>query len=88
MKLFDKAIKLSEPVKELAVGVMAVAEQLKNLASTVAIIAHNQAVHHQMIIKMWSTQQAIYKKMLENSLDTQMPDIEGKTAKADKPKPN
>ena len=56
-KAWDKAIEMSKPVQALVDGLKACAEGLEKVASTVAIMAHNQAVHHSMIMQMWSTNQ-------------------------------
>ena len=73
---FDRAVELTKPVQQLADGLKAVADGLGKLTLHVGIIAHNQAVHHQMIQQMWGVQQLIFKKLHENSLDTSMPDID------------
>ena len=83
-KAWDKMIEVSKPVQALSEGLKSCAEGLERLASTLSIIAHNQAIHHSMIIQMWSTHQIILKKLNENSLDMSMPD--GK--KEEKAKPN
>jgi hypothetical protein len=75
-KAFDKAVEMTKPVQQLADGLKACAEQMKNLAQNLAIIAHNQAVHHHMIGQMWNVQQAIFKKLHENSLNMSMPEID------------
>lgn len=74
-KAFDKAIEMSKPVTALAEGLKACATGLEKLAMNLAIVAHNQAVHHQMIQQMWSVHQVIMKKLNENSLDTSMPGL-------------
>lgn len=84
MKLFDKAIEFSAPVKALADSLKACAEGLEKVAMTLAVVAHNQAAHHQMIAQMWSTHQAIVKKMNENAMDASMPELGDK----EKAKPN
>lgn len=79
MKLLDKAINkavlLSKPVQELADHVKSLAVNVEKLASHLAIIAHNQVVHHYMIQQMNAVQQIIYKKLSENSLDTSLPEL-------------
>ena len=75
-KMFDKAIEATKPVQHLADGLKAVAEQLAALGKTVAIIAHNQAVHHHIIQQMYGVQQHIFHKLGEHSLNMEMPKID------------
>jgi hypothetical protein len=75
-RIFDRAVEASKPIQALAVGLRACAEQLQRMGETVALIAHNQAVHHQMIKQMWGIQQHIFRKLQDNSLDVSMPDID------------
>lgn len=75
-RIFDKAVEMTKPVKALAQGVQACAEQMRNIAHAVAILAHNQAVHHHMIGQMWQVQQQIFKKLSEHSMNMEMPDID------------
>ena len=84
-KALDKAIELSKPVKELTAALTECAEQMKKVATTMATIAYNQGVHHQMIMKMWNVQSILLAKMKEGSLDTKMPDIKSEDAKPSKP---
>lgn len=76
-RIFDKAVEMTKPVKALALGLQACADQMKNIATAVAVLAHNQAVHHHMIQQMWGVQQHIFKKLSEHSMNMDMPDIEG-----------
>jgi len=78
MKFFDRAVELTKPVQALADNVRTWVEQVKSLTETISIIAHNQAVHHNMIMQMWTMQQTIVDKLSSNNLDINMPDIEGK----------
>ena len=55
MNLLDVLIEKSAPVDALAAAVSACAEQLKLLAQNVAILAHNQQVHSQMILQIHQT---------------------------------
>lgn len=84
-KAFDKAVEMTKPVQALADGLKTCAESIEKLASNLAIVAHNQFVHHQMIMQMWNVQQAIYKKLSESSLDTKMPEIKSDDKAAKKP---
>ena len=77
-KVIDNAVNMSKPVKDLADSVKTCAEHLKTLAETMTVIAYNQAAHHKLIMQMWSVQQTIFAKLQENSLDSKMPDINGK----------
>ena len=73
--VFDKAVEATRPIKELAFGVKAIADGLQRLAAAVSVLAHNQAVHHNVIQQMYGVQQFIYKKLTENSMDVSLPDI-------------
>ena|SRR5579875_1808222 len=75
-RIFDKAVEATRPIQALAKGLATCAEQMRNIAQTVAVIAHNQAVHHHMIQQMWGVQQHIFKKLSEHSMDMSMPDID------------
>jgi len=75
-RIFDRAVEAARPIQALAGGLKACAEQLAKIGQSVAIIAHNQAVHHHVIQQMWSVQQQIFHKLNERSLDTSMPDID------------
>jgi hypothetical protein len=75
-RIFDKAVEATRPIKDLAEGLKAVAEQLVNLGQAVAVIAHNQAVHHHIIQQMYGMQMHIHKKLTEHSMDMSMPDID------------
>lgn len=75
-RIFDKAIEATKPVQALAAGLRACAEQLQKIGQTVAVIAHNQAVHHHMIQQMWGVQQHIFRKLHDNALDMSMPDVD------------
>lgn len=92
MKLLDRAIEATRPVHEIAKGLKLCATAIEKLATHIAVLAHNQAVHQQVIQKIWDVQQSIFAKLNEGSLDMQMPDIkepsnENKAA-AKKTKPN
>lgn len=91
MKLFDKAfdrvVELSKPVQTLAGGLKACAEGLEKLALNLAIVAQNQAIHHEMIEKMWAVNQIIMKKINTTGLDTSMPDPTSQNKTGEK-KPN
>lgn len=78
-KIFDRAVEMTKPVKALATGLHACAEQMKNIAHAVAVLAHNQNLHHHMIQQMWGVQQHIFKKLGEHSMNMEMPDIENPT---------
>lgn len=84
-RAFDKAVEMSKPVIALAEGLKACAEALEKLAQNLAIVAHNQAVHHKMIDQMWSTNQIILKKLSAHSLDSSLPDGKKNDEKAKKP---
>jgi hypothetical protein len=86
MKFFDKAVEMTKPVKSLADGLKTCAETIERIASNLAIVAYNQAVHYQLIMQMWDIQQEIYKKLNEYSFDVKMPDI--KASSKDDKKPN
>lgn len=73
---FDRAVELTKPVQDLADGLHALADGLAKLTVHVGIIAHNQMVHHSMIQQMWGVQQAIFRKLNANALDTSMPEID------------
>lgn len=73
-KAFDKAVEMTKPVQALAEGVKACAAVLEKLAVNLAVVAQNQAVHHQMIVQMWKVHQVVLQKINESSLDTSMPD--------------
>ena len=84
-KITSKVIELTEPIQELTVALKGVAHELRELGNHVNIIAHNQAVHHQMIMQMWGVHKTMLRKITENSLDMQMPDIDtGKVDPEDK----
>lgn len=84
-KAFDKAVAATKPVKAIAEGLTACATALEKMASNLAAIAHNQAVHHHMITQMWGVHQVILKKLNDNSLDTSMPGLKDDKEKS---KPN
>lgn len=94
MKLLDsvvtKAIEASALVKGLIKSVDELTAATEMLAKNLAITAHNQHVHHQMIGKMWAMQQAILKKMSENSVNLALPEPNsaGQGGKKDADKPN
>jgi len=75
-RVFDKAVEATRTVKMLALGLHACAEQLGHVAEAVAVLAHNQRVHHGVMQQMWQMQQVIFKKLNENSMNMEMPDIE------------
>lgn len=81
-RIFDKAVEMTKPVRVLAQGVQACAEQMRNIAHAVAILAHNQQIHHNMIGQMWQVQQQIFRKLSEHSMNMEMPDIDA-SAKVD-----
>jgi hypothetical protein len=85
IKLLDKLLGASTTVRDLANGLLAVADGLQSLAETVKTLASNQATHHQLIVQMWQNQQFMLHKMHENALDMNMPNL--KKSKADV-KPN
>ena len=95
---FDKAVALTKPVQDLANGLKSLAEQTEKLAMHLAVIAHNQAVHHHVINQIWQLQQHIFAKLSEGGMDMKMPEIDkpkvekgadGKPVKKDsKDKPN
>lgn len=97
MKLFDidKLIEASKPMQALAGSVKELASAVERVASNLAIIAHNQQVHHQMINQLWGVQRAVFKKLSEASLDLSLPEIDVVTddqpasdgARRSKPKP-
>ncbi len=83
MKLLDKAIEASAPIRllvssvtELAAGVTTCAAQLKALATSIAFLAQNQLTHQQLIQQMWVVQQALLKRHQESGIDMRMPDID------------
>ena len=80
-KALDRAVEMTKPVMALAEGLKACAIQMELLAQNLAVVAHNQAVHRQMIIQMWEVQQAIFRRLKGNSLDASMPDIDRPDAK-------
>lgn len=82
-KALDRAVELRQPVIDLGEGVKALAEQVKKLAMNVAILAHNQGVHHQMILTLAHNSDVIMSKIMENALDTKMPDIDASEVKQD-----
>jgi len=75
-RVLDKAIEATKPIQELAGGLKACAVELTRLGQAVAVLAHNQAVHHHIIQQMYSFQQHFFKKMSEHSMDMSMPDID------------
>lgn len=84
-KAFDKAVAATKPMKVLAEGLKSCVESLEKIATNVAALAHNQAVHHHMITQMWTVHQAMMKKMNDSALDTSMPSLKDDKEKA---KPN
>ena len=72
-KAFDKMIETSKPILVLAESVRTLALRLNDVAKSILVLAQNQAAHQQLIQQMWTVQQAIYTKLQESSLDTQMP---------------
>lgn len=91
MKLLDQALERAKPVQALADGLKACAVGLERLASTLTIVAHNQAVHHQMIIQMWSFYQLFIKKINEENVNIKLPDLKPSDVPQkhiDKKKPN
>ena len=88
-KAFDKAVAMTKPVQDLAAGLKSCAEGLEKLAMNLAVVAHNQAVHHQMIMQMWNVNQLILRKLNEHALDTSLPEVKPTDTKKDgKDKPN
>ena len=81
-RLFDKAVEATRPIQALADGLKACALQLQNLGQMVAVLAHNQAVHHRVISQMYEMQMFIKQKLTEHSMDMSMPDI-GEVKKVD-----
>jgi len=78
MNLLDELVDRSTPVVSLAGAVQACAEQLKALAQNVAILAHNQGVHQQMIMQ-------IHSILAGKSVDVSLPKIVHGDAKTNKP---
>lgn len=85
MKLLDKAIEATKPVKELFSTLKDLVANVEKLANELAIITHNQHVHHHMISQMWNVQQALFKKMTEGGPDMSLPDIDSPKSKKDEP---
>lgn len=94
MKLLDgmigKAVEASQRMKDMAEFVSELAGAVERLAKNLAVLAHHQNVHHQMIGRMWANQQAIIAKMGENavSLALPKPDMSGKGSKKGADEPN
>lgn len=94
MKLLEgvivKAVEASKVVKDLTNSVSELATATETLAKNVAVLAHNQHVHHQMIGRLWVTQQAMLKKMSEGAVSLALPTLNGagKDGKKDADKPN
>lgn len=84
-RAFDKAVEMTTPVKALAEGLKACAAGIEKVASTLAIVAHNQSLHHKMIIQMWETHELILKRAKDSALDTSMPGLSDDKSKT---KPN
>lgn len=82
-KALDRAVELRQPVIDLGDSVKLLADQVKKLAVNVAILAHNQGVHHQMILALANNSDVIMSKLQENALDVQMPDIDSPKVKPD-----
>lgn len=83
MKLLDKAIEASKPVRELsgsvkqlAQGLERVAQSVEKLAKNVAALAQHQAAHHRMIAHMHLVQQVILRRLSDGGVDTSLPDID------------
>jgi phage-related minor tail protein len=85
-KAIDDVIELSKPFGSLTDSVTSLASAIEKLASNLAIIAHNQAIHHQMIQQMWGVHQVLVKQMHDRAGDMAMPSPSKK--KDDKIKPN
>ena len=94
MKLLEgvivKAVEASKLVKDLIKSVADLAAATETLAKNLAITAHNQHVHHQMIGQMYMLQQGILKKMSENAVSLALPEPGkgSKDGKKDADKPN
>jgi hypothetical protein len=75
-RIFNRAVEATKPIQQLANGLKACSVELGKIGQTVAILAYNQAVHHQMIQQMLSVQHQIFRKLGDHSLDMSMPDID------------
>ncbi len=91
MKLLEgvivKAVETSRLMKDVIKSVADLATGAETLAKNLAIMAHNQHVHHQMIGQMYVIQQGILKKMHENAVNLALP-VPGRDGKKDVDKPN
>lgn len=87
MKLLNRIIENSPQVVQLVKAVATCASALEKLAVNMAIIAHNQSVHHQMIGQMWAVHEAIVKRASQSGIDMSIPGID-KADDPDKDKPN
>lgn len=94
MKLLEgvivKAVEASKLVKDIIKSVADLAASSETLAKNLAVMAHNQHVHHQMIGQMYMVQQTILKRMSENAVSLALPEPNkgGKDGKKDADKPN
>jgi hypothetical protein len=71
----DRAIEISKPFRDLAASVKSLAESVHSFGNNLAILAHNQAVHHQMIQQVWANQTNLLRRLGESATDTNMPEI-------------
>lgn len=74
--IFNRAVEAAKPIQDLANGLKACATELVRIGQTVAVLVHNQAVHHNMIQQLWYVQQQVFQKLSDRSLDMSMPDID------------
>lgn len=89
MKLLDKMVTKTESYQLLVESVKICAATLEKIAMKMTEIVQTQLIHHQMIMQMWATHQAIMSAMQEKVVDTSMPDLGASTDdKAGKDKPN
>jgi len=72
MKILDKVLEMSVPVMTLAEAIKQVAISVGTLTQSIAMLAHNQEVHHQMIMQL----AAVVTKMNGKSADVgSMPSV-------------